>query len=662
MSVLATQGTELIETPAAQRQAAVVSPAQIETLADLGRGVEAYFATAQDIEWAIAGDEVYLLQARPVTAVGRLRVILPQSQLSIPGDDRWLPEEQFVAQPFDLWTRANFGEVLPNPLSPLTLSGFQLVGEKMASNDKKDSEPNIEMTRRIYGRLYANEGGMRHAVAAIGLPTALLNTLWGSRRPDLRPQSGFRPFRLLSKIPGIFKGMGQTQQQSQAGLTEPLPPKDDALYSRIDQWLAAFQDRDLQAYSDADLWQEARNVWEERRSQMFQRHALVSQKAFFMFIPLERVTGWWAGDTKLAQRLITGISGVHAAEIGPQLWRIAQRAQELGVAHLITENAPNAALFHLETTPQARPVVEQLALFLSEHGHRCPAEAEILLPRWAEAPGYVVELIAGYLRAGDGVNPVAAETAQRAMRETTQAEIEGRLDPLRRRLFRFLLTQAGNAIRQRDNSRHYLAKIDLPRRRLYTELGRRWAERGWLKTAEDIFFLLHREIEAVVAAHDPAALHAPLQTLVAERRKAYDFWCMVIPPEALDAKGRPLADPVPPGAISDDTVLQGIPASGGLAQGVARLVQDPRDAARLQPGDILVTRSTDPGWTPVFPLVSGLVLEMGGQLSHGAIVAREYGVPAVVNVYGALSRISDGTLITVDGTQGLVYLPASGEG
>ncbi|MCG8352657.1 MAG: PEP-utilizing enzyme [Chloroflexales bacterium] len=349
----------------------------------------------------------------------------------------------------------------------------------------------------------------------------------------------------------------------------------------------------------------------------------------------------------------------HMASVSPEKPETAEAAAQAIRSQLSQGSIPNenAALSHLETTPQARPVVEQLTLFLSEHGHRCPAEAEIMLPRWAEAPEQVVELIAGYLRAGDGVNPVAAETVQRAMRETAQAEIAGRLGPLRRKMFRFLLAQASNAIRQRDNSRHHLAKIDLPRRRLYAELGRRWAERGWLNTAEDIFFLLHREIEAVVAANDPAALHEPLQTLVVKRRKAYDFWCMVNPPEALDAEGRPLVDPVSPGATSDDAVLQGIPASGGLARGVARLVQDPRDAARLQPGDILITRSTDPGWTPVFPLVSGLVLEMGGQLSHGAIVAREYGVPAVVNVYGALSRISDGALITVDGTQGLVYLP-----
>ena len=106
----------------------------------------------------------------------------------------------------------------------------------------------------------------------------------------------------------------------------------------------------------------------------------------------------------------------------------------------------------------------------------------------------------------------------------------------------------------------------------------------------------------------------------------------------------------------ETAVLEGVAVSGGRARGVARIVFDPREAARLHAGEILVTQATDPGWTPVFPLVSGLVLEIGGQLSHGAIVAREYGIPAVLNVRGAMRRIRDGQVITVDGNTGKVFM------
>ncbi|HVB75820.1 MAG TPA: PEP-utilizing enzyme [Ktedonobacteraceae bacterium] len=124
-----------------------------------------------------------------------------------------------------------------------------------------------------------------------------------------------------------------------------------------------------------------------------------------------------------------------------------------------------------------------------------------------------------------------------------------------------------------------------------------------------------------------------------------------VPPEVIGADGQPVVE-----AEKESTVLEGIAVSGGRARGIARIVFDPREAARLHAGEILVTQATDPGWTPVFPLVSGLVLEIGGQLSHGAIVAREYGIPAVLNVQGAMHRIRDGQVIIVDGDTGKVFM------
>jgi pyruvate,water dikinase len=145
-----------------------------------------------------------------------------------------------------------------------------------------------------------------------------------------------------------------------------------------------------------------------------------------------------------------------------------------------------------------------------------------------------------------------------------------------------------------------------------------------------------------------------LPRLVRGRRTAYDYWFSVTAPEVIDARGRPLELEPEPGAT--ESRLIGIAASRGRVSGTARIARSPEEAAQLARGAILVARSTDPGWTPAFALVRGLVLEVGGQLSHGAIVAREYGLPAVVNVPDALRRIQDGQTITVDGTLGTVEL------
>ena len=125
----------------------------------------------------------------------------------------------------------------------------------------------------------------------------------------------------------------------------------------------------------------------------------------------------------------------------------------------------------------------------------------------------------------------------------------------------------------------------------------------------------------------------------------------IVPPDAIGPDGKPIVE-----EAKDAHVLTGVPASSGRVRGRARIVQDVREAMKLTSGDILVTQATDPGWTPVFPLVRGIVLKIGGQLSHGAIVAREYAIPAVINVQGAMSSIHDGQIIIVDGTNGHVYL------
>ncbi len=318
---------------------------------------------------------------------------------------------------------------------------------------------------------------------------------------------------------------------------------------------------------------------------------------------------------------------------------------------ILLTHDPITALDRLRSHEQGRPLIEQLEAFLARHGHRCPNELEMRNPRWAEAPEQVIELVATYLRVGEHLNPLAAEARQQQRRTAAVTTIETRLDPIRRAIFRFLLKRAQHAVTVRDNSRYFMAKFIFPMRKVYAELGQRWAERGWLKQADDIFFLTLAEIEDLVLNHPTMVFSAEWQTRVEQRRLAYEFWLTVNAPEALGADGLPIIE-----EEEHFTLLKGTPASSGTIRGRARLVQTIQEALSLEPGDILVTASTDPGWTPAFPLVGGIVLEIGGQLSHGAIIAREYGIPAVVNVAGAMRLIRDEQMIEVDGSKGVIKL------
>ena len=362
------------------------------------------------------------------------------------------------------------------------------------------------------------------------------------------------------------------------------------------------------------------------------------------------IVRWWTGK-ELAQDLVTGLRGVYSAEVGPALWHIAQTAQNSGVQDILLTHDSMTALNLLQSNEKAHSVVEELEIFLARHGHRCPNELELRNPRWEEAPEQVVALITHYLRVDEQSDPRISEARQQQRRTNAEVLVGRRLDPVRRAIFRFLLKRAQRAVTVRDNSRYYVAKFILPVRKMYAALGQRWVESDRLKQSEDIFFLTYSEIETIAEDHPTRVTPEALQMSIAQRRRAYEFWFTIIAPEAINADGEPLRE-----EETSPMHLKGTPASGGTIRGRARLVQTMQEAMSLRPGDILVTMATDPGWTPIFPLVSGIVLEIGGQLSHGAIIAREYGVPAVVNVPEAMHRIRDEQVIEVDGSTGIITL------
>ncbi|WP_420632209.1 PEP/pyruvate-binding domain-containing protein [Candidatus Leptofilum sp.] len=633
----------VVETAQIQGETAVLSPQHIMQLTQTGQKVASLFGSAQDIEWAIADGRLYLLQSRAITTLPT-PTVLPPAEIDVPGDDNWQPEEEIQRQPFDLWTRANFGEVLPHPVSPLTMSSLQMIGDE--AEVQLPTGEKIQMARRIYGRIFANEGGLRQFAAEIGLPTSFIDATWGSRRPDLPPRAGFQPWRLLYRLPQLMWQGAKAQRPKPP--KENLLPKDEAeLYKQIDAWAEDFRQSDLSALDTDELWHTICTVWEPRRVQMYQRHTKVSTVAFIMFAPLDWLAKQWGKDAQLAQSLIAGISGVYAAEMGPALQQIAQALQKANLAIVVLNNSPESAWEKLQTMPDAAPVKEALAQFLTEHGHRCPAEPEISLPRWVEAPEQVLALVAGYLHKVP--NEESEPTSSPSV--AAQQEIAQRLGLIRLAIFRWILHQAQAHMRRRDNSRHFMAKLELPRRQLFVALGSRLVQQGVLNAAEDIFFLTHAEIRAVCEGEATASMKNTVRQQTAARQEAYEFWCSYPIPEALDADCRPL----PPPKQSGGNDLSGVPASGGVATGRVRIIRHPEQAGQLKPGDILVTLATDPGWTPVFPLVAGLVMVYGGQLSHGAIVAREYGVPAVVNVPEAMSRLQEGMVVTVDGSNGRIF-------
>ncbi|MCI0395829.1 MAG: hypothetical protein L0332_35325 [Chloroflexi bacterium] len=645
-------GTAEVVVDEARRRQPALAPEQAAELARLGREIEARFGQPQDIEWAVASGQMVILQSRPVTTAS-------QPAAGPPGDDAWPPLAESGLQPFDLWSQMDVGERWPEAVTPFTWSTWQpMMNENMRRSGavaalKSATVTQMQWARRAYGRIYFNEGAMSYILSeGYGMPASIMASTMGTQGAIDEAADRWRWGRLLRRLPAI---LGMTLKW------ERVAGRYEQSFSQIDAWVAEFMERDLERAGDAELWAESETVWQPRVMDQMDEHGIITAYSSNNFSLLERSLGrWlaggagqWASGGELAHALITGLTGIVTAEIVPALWQMARQLQEAGLAGVVLEQEPAAALAQLRQEPAARPFLESLEAFLRRHGHRCMSEAEWLHPRWREAPEQVIESVAGYLRAGPTFDPAETEARQRRQREEATALVESRLDPLRKRYFRSVLNRTQKLVRQRDNGQHFLVKMALPMRRIYASLGRRWVERGWLADPDDFFFLTRPEIEAILQAGDPARAGLELPAIVAGRRAAYAYWLGVTAPEVLGPDGRPVAGSAPAGG---EDMLAGVAASAGRVQGAARVILSPREATTIQPGEILVTRATDPGWTPVFSVIGGLVLEVGGQLSHGAIVAREYGLPAVVNVPEATRRIQDGQVITVDGTAGKVYL------
>ncbi len=614
----------------------------ISALVMMGKQIESLFGTPQDVEWAIVRSRLYVLQSRPITASGFLSYVAP-------GDDAWPPLSNPVSQPFDLWTQSDLGERWPEPLTPFTWSTWQPLIERSMSAIFAPLGTaflaQFQWVKRDFGRAYLNEGALAYALhQGYGLPATSFADGLGSVPKLAQRYRAWRWGTVLRHAPSLLKlSLGWERQIKRFAQD----------FATIEAWVDAFMRRDLAEDDDGALWHEAQGLWQDRLETYMRYHGAVTSTSLSAYNTMEATLRRWLGDGAALRGLVVGLTGILQAEIVPALWEMATLAAQSDLVPTLLAQDASAAFLHLRADAMAKPFLARLAGFLQRHGHRCASEAEWMRPRWVEDPVQVIAQVVTYLRSGDSFDTVGAEAQQIERRQATTRQVEARLNPFQRLYFRWALARLHRLLRMRDNGQHYLVKLALPMRRVYATLGERWAARGWLAQPDDFFFLVPAEIDAVIAEGWVAVDDLNLLRRVRERRLAWTYWMAHADfPEVLDAEGKPVAAVVP---MIDGQVLTGIAASGGRVEGVARVVLSPKDAFLLRPGEILVTRATDPGWTPVFSLIGGIVLEVGGQLSHGAIVAREYGLPAVVNVLGATRRIQTGQRITVDGTAGKVF-------
>jgi rifampicin phosphotransferase len=341
------------------------------------------------------------------------------------------------------------------------------------------------------------------------------------------------------------------------------------------------------------------------------------------------------------------------------LWRLSQeiRADEQSLNLLRHTPAEQLAQDYRQGRLPA-PFQQSLARFLQEYGHQSVSELDLGTPRWSEDPTYVLALLTGYLDMEERARPPdlrlqsAGQEADAMIVTLTQRARHKRW--LRGWLVRFLLQRAHTLAGFREMTRFVVGLVLAQARQFLWTVGEALVQAERLNEAEDIFFLTLSEVHTALSGAD-------LRDRVSERRASFarELRRRHVPLVLLSDGTEPITQTQKSqSAAQAEGTLQGTPASAGRVTAPARVILDPHDA-HLEPGEILVAPSTDPGWTPLFLKASGLVMEVGGAMAHGAIVAREYGIPAVVGVTGATERIATSSRVTIDGTTGAVVIESN---
>ena len=353
---------------------------------------------------------------------------------------------------------------------------------------------------------------------------------------------------------------------------------------------------------------------------------------------------------ELIDDLGKGIPHNPTTAIALDLWDLAQEARPL--AEIFEKTPPDKLAQTLQGTDASRWWWTRFEEFLVRHGHRGEVELDITTPRWREDPTFLLQTITNYLRHPVGTpTPPDMLTAGMRRREAAASAIRERLPFPLRSLFDWLYKRYVLWLPFREFMKYtWLLGLEQARR-VYRELGRRLVAAGHLKDVDAVFWLRLDEMCAWAETGTVSWTQAVLES----REREWQEWTTLRPPSLVIGTSGIEDTTVLTVPLAGSRVLRGTPVSAGYAEGIARVITDPH-RADLRPGEILVTRYTDPAWTPLFFTAGALITEVGGVLSHGAVVAREIGLPAVVGVEAATSRIDSGRRVRVNATEGTVEL------
>lgn len=616
--------------PQADRVRCCLDEPDLRALHSVATRVSTTIGPRRDLEWAIEDGHLYVLQDRPITG---------------------LPPRE----PCQVWTRRFGDEYLAEYISPLGndlmipwLTDIQM--DEQAVLQGRPELIRVDKLRRIDGHIYLNADYV--AELARSVPPADREgtlTAWFDRTyADFLLAVPFEPGKLVKMVRGARKDKGRGSMKDNLGAL-------DRHRAAIDRTVVPWLQQDYSALTREEWKRQYATTDEFGRDHFRVIRWGMGQHGPLMQSLLTKLSRDWSDglSSESFQSLISGLPGTRTAEINRDVWQLGTVARQDPA--LLTALRGDTSYDEVREQTRQAGFWEQFDTFLRRHGHRSSSR-EISAERWFEQPDVVLGLVRAQVRPEvQGPNPLEFEERATIKRATAEQELMGKVGRgPKRAVLRKILNRTQQYTVYRENQRYHLDYLLSHLHLLLLDQGRRFVERGDLPDAADVFLLTGGRFWQLVERDEPLDDETFRDELEASRqhrlrhsnRLPATFYFDGVPTEGVVEAAQEVVD----GAIL------GFGASAGKVRGVVRNVPSLAELSTVCPGEILVASNIDPGWTSVFPMIGGLITETGGILCHGAILAREYGLPTVTSVPGATGLFETGITVEVDGTAGTVVI------
>ncbi|MBA4544352.1 phosphoenolpyruvate synthase [Thermoactinomyces daqus] len=617
-------GTETRQIDPDQQKIPALTDQQIFRLARIGRQIEAYFGCPQDIEWCLADDTFYIVQSRPITT------LYPIPETNDPG--------------YRVYVSVGHQQMMTDPIKPLGLSFFLLTTR--APMRAAGGRLFVDVTQMLFSpdrrEMLLDTMEQHDPLMKDALMTIIERDEFIKSFPkDAKEQS-------LGKInKGILSAGFQGQIENDPTVVSDLMKRTQTAIEELKHNIRKKSGPDLFDFILEDIRQ-LQKLLSDPQSIRVIRAGLDASSW------INEKMNKWLGEKNAADTLSQSVPNNITSEMGLALLDVADVIRPYPkVIHYLQHVKDDRFLDELVKFDGGREVREAFLAFLNKYGMRCPGEIDITRTRWSENPTALIPLI---LRNIKNFEPGAGKRKfEQGRQEALKKEqaLLGRLKQLpdgerKAEETKRMISLLRNFIGFREYPKYGMMNRYFIYKQALLKEAEQLLQAKVIREKEDIYYLTFEELREVVRTNKLD------YRIISKRKDEYKRYENLTPPRVITSDGEIIAGKYKRENLPAEAIA-GLPVSTGVAEGRARVILNMEDAD-LEEGDILVTTFTDPSWTPLFVSIKGLVTEVGGLMTHGAVIAREYGLPAVVGVENATKLIKDGQRIRVNGTDGYIEI------